>query len=278
MDQGIPDVAVMQIVIPTRGRTHQQLTLQALPRELRKRTTLVCPKREASGLFRLYGDVEIVVQPDATMTIARKREWIMREWLRCGYDKILMLDDDLVFSTRKSADDWHLDPIHGDELGAEIKRLEEKLGPEFPHVGFGARQGNHNQEAGWRTPSRMMYSLGYYLSIVVKECELGRIETREDMDITLQLLRKGYQNAVWHTTVHDQQRDAPGGCNLWRTTASSNANAHELARLHQGYVSVREKAYKAGPRVEVRCAWQKALEDGRKEKFAAHQELSEAAE
>ena len=44
IDQGIPVVAVMQIVIPTRGRTHQQLTLQSLPRELRKRTTLVCPK------------------------------------------------------------------------------------------------------------------------------------------------------------------------------------------------------------------------------------------
>src|SRR5262245_3696326 len=52
-----------------------------------------------------------------------------------------------------------------------------------------------------------------YLPIVVKECELGRIETREDMDITLQLLRKGYPNAVWQTTVNDQRGyDAPGGC------------------------------------------------------------------
>ena len=179
-----------------------------------------------------------------------------------------MLDDDLVFSTRKSADDWHLDPIHGDELGAEIKRLEEKLGPEFPHVGFGARQGNHNQEAGWRTPSRMMYSLGYYLSIVVKECELGRIETREDMDITLQLLRKGYPNAVWQTAVNDQRKyDAPGGCTNERTVESSNADADKLVRLHPDYVSVVEKDYKASvPRKEVGCEWRKALEDGLKTK------------
>ena len=40
----------MQIVIPTRGRTNQQLTLQSLPRELRERTTLVCPKKEAVRL------------------------------------------------------------------------------------------------------------------------------------------------------------------------------------------------------------------------------------
>jgi hypothetical protein len=251
---------------------------------LRKRTTLVCPKREAPGLYRLYGDVvKIAIEPYDNMKIAQKREWIVQECYRGGDDrggddKIIMLDDDLVFSTRIRADAWPLRPIHGEELIPEFQRIEDKLGPEFPHVGFGPRQGNHNQKAGWKTPDRMMCSLGYYLPIVVKECELARVEIRQDMDVTLQLLRKGYQNAVWHTTVHDQQRDAPGGCNLWRTTASSNANAHELARLHQGYVSVREKAYKAGPRVEVRCAWQKALEDGRKEKFAAHQELSEAAE
>ena len=84
----------MQIVIPTRGRTNQQLTLQSLPRELRQRTTLVCPKQEAVRLEHLYADVEIVVQPDPDWTIARKREWIMREWMRAGYDKIIFLDDE----------------------------------------------------------------------------------------------------------------------------------------------------------------------------------------
>ena len=54
-----------------------------LPPELRKRTTLVCPKQEAVRLSCLYEDVEIVVQPDPDWTIAKKREWIMREWMRC---------------------------------------------------------------------------------------------------------------------------------------------------------------------------------------------------
>ena len=87
----------MQIVIPTRGRTNQQLTLQSLPRELRQRTTIVCPKREAVRLSCLYEDVKIVVQPDPDWTIARKREWILREWLQAGYDKIIMIDDDCCF-------------------------------------------------------------------------------------------------------------------------------------------------------------------------------------
>jgi hypothetical protein len=111
----------------------------------------------------------------------------------------------------------------------------------------------------------MMYSLGYYLPIVVKECELGRIETREDMDVTLQLLRKGYPNAVWHTTVNDQKFNAPGGCTNERTIEHSNADAYKLAQLHPGYVSTIERLYKVSvPRVEVVCQWQKALQDGLK--------------
>ena len=191
----------MRIIIPTRGRTNQQITLQSLPGEWRKRTTIVCPKIEAFKLGGLDERIEIVAQPNSDWTIAQKRKWILEEWPQRGYEKILMFDDDLCFATRVSDSDTHLREIRGEELGAEIQRLADKLGPEFPHVGFGPRQGNNNQQAGWKTPSRMMYSLGYYLPIVVKECELGRIETREDMDLTLQLLRKGYPNAVWHTTV-----------------------------------------------------------------------------
>jgi hypothetical protein len=61
----------MQIIIPTRGRTNQQLTLQSLPRELRKRTTLVCPDQEAVRLAHLYDDVEIVVHPFIQTLIGR---------------------------------------------------------------------------------------------------------------------------------------------------------------------------------------------------------------
>jgi hypothetical protein len=138
------------------------------------------------------------------------------------------------------------------------------LSPDVPHVGFGPRQGNHTKEAGWQI-GRMIYTLGYYLPVVVEKCELGRIETREDMDLTLQLLRKGYPNAVWHTTVADQRMyNAPGGATNERTIESSNADAHKLATFHLGFVSVVEKAYKASvPRNEVVCQWQEALRDGR---------------
>jgi hypothetical protein len=70
--------------------------------------------------------VEIVVEPYPNMKIAQTREWIVQTWFRCGYDKILMLDDDLSFATRISANDWHLREIHGEELIPEFQRIEDK--------------------------------------------------------------------------------------------------------------------------------------------------------
>jgi hypothetical protein len=123
----------------------------------------------------------------------------MREWLRCGYDKIIMLDDHLSFATHVSENDTRLWSIQGEELISEFERIEEKLSPEFPYVGFGQRQGNNNVASGWKTPCRTCTReviIYRNLPLVVKECELGRIETRENKDLTLQLLRKGYPNAV----------------------------------------------------------------------------------
>jgi len=204
-------------------------------------------------------------QPDPSWTIAQKRKWIIEEWATMGYEKIIMLDDDLRFATRMSDTDWHLKEIRGKELIPEFERLELMLSREVPHVGFGPRQGNNTmEEVGWKSPGKMCYSLGYYLPVVAQEVELGRIETREDMDVTLQLLRKGYPNAIWHTTVNDQRKfDAPGGATDERTMERSNDDAIKLSELHPGYVSTVKKDYKASvPRVEVIVQWQKALEDG----------------
>ena len=261
----------MQIIIPTRGRTDRQTTLQSLPRELRKRTTIVCPENEAASLLCEHADVEIVVQPDPDWKIARKREWIMREWLRAGYDKIIMIDDDCSFSTRISADHPRLREITADELIAAFQHIEEKLSPDFPHVGFGQRQGNHLLQGGWKSPAKMCYALAYFLPIVVRECQFDLVELREDMSVSLQLLLKGYPNAIWTETVVDQRGyDRPGGASDERTVEISNAQARKLAELFPGYVSVIQRDYKASvPRHEVVVRWQRALEDGRRHRRAS---------
>jgi|SRR5262249_23282678 len=247
----------MPIIIPTRGRTNQQIALQSLPDEWLKRTTIVCPQIEAFKL-RLLG-VEVVPQPDPDWKIAQKRKWIIEEWLRRGCDKIVMLDDDLSFFSHISETDRCLEPISGEELGAEIQRLEEKLGPEFPHVGFGQRQFNNNEEPGWKIPGKMQCVLAYYLPIVAKEVRWDLVQLKSDYCASLQLLLKGYANAVWTGTVVEQRGfDAPGGCNTYRTLEMHNDETEKFAKSFPDYVSVEQRKY---GRLEVTVQWQKALRD-----------------
>lgn len=265
----------MQIVIPTKGRKSDQLTIESLKGcDLIKRTTLVCPKKEYGTLSTLRNDLKAEVQPNDDWKIHEKRAWILQEWGQRGFEKIIMLDDDLRFATRISEDDWHLREIKGKELEAQFDRLEERLGPECPHVGFGARQGNNQlEEVGWKSPGKMCYALGYYLPVVLKECVLGRIHLREDMELSLQLLLKGYPNAILtETTVDQRGYDKPGGTSSERSVELSNAEALKLAALFPGYVTTTERAYKASlPRVEVIVQWAKALEDGQRARRAALQ-------
>jgi hypothetical protein len=106
----------------------------------------------------------------------------------------------------------------------------------------------------------MVCALGYYLPIVAKEVRWDLVELREDMCATLQLLLKGYPNAVWTETVVDQRYDAPGGCSTYRTAEMNDAEAYKLKRPFPGYVRLDMKNYKDGTRrLEPICQWQKAL-------------------
>lgn len=257
----------MRIYIPTRGRITRQITLLHLAgMRTRDQISLVCPSDEEARHKHNFPWLDVVVQPDDNMTIAKKREWIMRRAAELGQEKIAMFDDDLHFYVRREDKQDRLRYAKNSDIAFWLAELEEKLSPEIPHAGFGARQGNNNRDAGWQTPDRMMLALGYYLPVVLREAELGRIETREDMDVALQLLRRGYPNAVCHTFVVGQEGagyNAAGGCSGQRTTEASNADAAKLADLHPGYVRLVERNYTSSvPRIEVVCSWAKALSHG----------------
>lgn len=252
----------MDIIIPTRGRWDLKLTCDALPRGLRDRIYIVCPSSEA----RRHADVrpwaQVVVQPDDKMTIAAKRAWIMREWQ--FNDKIVMLDDDLRFFVKRD-DPKKLRSAEPEDIVQWFDELERTLCETVPHAGFGSRLFNNAKPPGWQQAKRMQYVLGYYLPVVRRECDLsGRIETREDMDYVLQLLRKGYPNAVCHTIAVEQSNEygARGGCSGQRSTASSDADAERLSQLHPGLVRVVQKNYDGHPRKEVVVRWEAALREG----------------
>lgn len=253
----------MRIVIPTYGRAGQQVTYGYLPKEWKAKTDFYVNQKDADKLVS-YGIArpgsQIFVVPEDIKTIAQKRAYILQH---TGHEKILMMDDDLRPFSRRDGNGTKLFQSTEAEICEAFNTITDLL-DNYRHVGISPRQGNNNLEGPLEANTRMVYALGYHVPTILKECVLGRIEHREDMDYTLQLLRKGYENRVLVNFCVDQKYNAPGGASLERTMEASNADARKLAELHPGLVRVVEKAYKASvPRLEVVCSWKKALEEGR---------------
>lgn len=263
------------IVIPTRGRLFKQITLKNIPSEIRENVYLVCPEKEAQS-HELNEDkrIHIVAQPDDSWKIFEKRRWIMENAKKLfGTEKIVMLDDDLRWCYRRDDDPKKFNTATKEQVIQAFRELDERLCPDIPHAGFSARGGSISSKAmlgGWQQAKRMMCVLGYHVPTVMKNCDPFRIETREDMDVSLQLLRKGFPNVVNYTFLFDQKFGAPGGASLERDFARANADAETLAEFHPGLVRVVKKddAGRAGlseearTRLEVVVQWEKALREG----------------
>lgn len=268
---------VMKIIIPTYKRPRDQFTYKNLPDDWKKRTVAVIPASDENH-FKFYNkDYEYIIQPDHIQTIADKRGWIMKELaVEQGWEKVLMLDDDIKFNIRASQDsDFLRQQEHNDpEVGHWLSRVEAML-DNYAHVGISARQGNNRHtdkmtkpfpEEIWVENNRMMYALGYSVKEVNENAEWSRVQYREDMDITLQLLSAGYPNAILvNMACSPKDFNASGGCSEQRTIEAANADAHKLQELHgSDIVAVVEKQYKQSiPRKEVRVQWKKAYSKSR---------------
>lgn len=249
----------MAIVIPTYGRVDKQVTLGELPEEVLPFTVLFASYGEG-GALRERWETPLIVQASKSVDKIHKKRQAIMEWAHAeGVKKVLMLDDDMF---------WNARGPNGlrKEYAQPLTALEEMsdILSEFGHAGFSSRMGNNHVEARYAWNTRMMHSLGYNVEAFRKAgARFDRVHGKEDFDVTLQMMLRGYQNVVvYHTAVSPGSYSAPGGCSLERTLESANAAAEELRRRHPDFVKVVEKEYKNHPRKEVQMAWKRAVAAG----------------
>lgn len=252
----------MIIVIPTFNRVQRQVTLKETPKNLHKYVYLCCTKEEQPLLEKETGHKQFIIQPAKVKTIHAKRQFIL-EWCRDNaVKKVLMLDDDMFWQARgpKGLIKEYASETH---VTSAMKEMAALLG-EFAHAGFSSRLGNNRVESDYARTTRMMHSLGYNVkAFFAAKADFNRVHGKEDFDVTLQLLQKGYDNCVvYHTCVSPGKYDAPGGCSTERTLESANAAAEKLKSLHPEFVSVVEKTFKNNPRMEVMMKWKRAYAHG----------------
>lgn len=254
----------MKIYIHTSGRPHKQTTLRGFSKKLLEDTVLVVQAKQFTDHEHRYGKrCEVVALPDHITKLSPTRQWILEN---AETNEFVMLDDDLTFSYRLPGTGVKLHKANEQVIESMFADMEELLKGGYAHVGISAREGNNHVDAGVKTVGRMMRILGYNKATVFEEqCRLDRVETKQDFDMTLQLLRKGWPNAIIYSYAHNQPgSNNAGGCSIYRTPEVMARCSHELAALHPDFVTVVEKETKSswggGTRTDVRIAWKKAYE------------------
>ena len=260
----------MQIYIPTRGRLEDQITLFNLPDGLYYKTKLVVDASEADDHKDMYGDDHVIVLPASCNTIGKVRQFIIDQHDIKKYGpKIIMLDDDLGFNMRRTDIREKFLPAT-DESIIEGFSLVEKLLDDHPHGGIRARQ--MSQDApDIDYNCRALRALSYRVDILRENnITFDRLIVMEDFDVTLQLLRRGYSNAVISTIIQGQgSSNAPGGCSIYRNNERQKEGAEGLQRLHPEFVKVRTKktnwkGWGSDERTDVTITWKKAFKSSGK--------------
>lgn len=249
---------MIKIFIPTYKRDEVK-TLEEFPKEILKNTFIVVQYSDRDRLPNLKYVTKLVL-PKKIKTIAPTREWIGHYCLKNKYSKFVMIDDDLKFF-RRIENSTKLRQMKKSDFKDMFTFLEKSLDKYF-HAGISAREGNNHIEEQLSFSTRMMRVTAYRTKMYckLKHC---RLPVMEDFDVTLQLLKKGFENIVSFEFANNQRGSgATGGCSEFRTLELQKQCAVKLAKLHSPYVTVVKKktktAWNGEERYDVRVQWKKA--------------------
>ena len=250
----------MKIYIPTIGRVGRQVTWKQLTDKLKKNAVLVVPPAEAKA----HGDIPVLVHPPKMKSIGPVRDFIIDRHLQDENDsKLIMLDDDLTFATRSLTDPKKFITSTPKEIDACFAMVEKAL-KTYAHVSIRHREMAQDADEV-EYCCRALRALAYDVKVLKREgVRFNRCKVMEDFDVTLQLLRKGYANAVLSRYIQNQGgSQAAGGCSTWRTMEVQAEGARALHKLHPDFVKLVEKttktAWGGGTRTDVVVSWKKAF-------------------
>jgi len=274
----------MLLTVPTyrRHSNGEAVTLTNLPRDLP--LTLVVRASEADQYQSLLESLgrtadQLWQIPEGDVSgIATTRQWIADRAVREGCDRFFMIDDDLKFAVRGKTGlsqgekgwDYRLTPSE-DVDSVEMFEYLDTLLDDYQHVGVSTRDGNNHNPGFFAcsNATRCIRCVGFRLDNFKsgKVRYRPEVEGREDLDLSLQLLRLGYPNLVTFHWAQDQKSaDNPGGLEGLRNQKQLYETANKLVELHPAYVKTRTKVNKtgrmAGERTEVTIFWKKALANG----------------
>jgi hypothetical protein len=249
----------MHLYILTRGRADIQLTLAQLPNAAAA-VSLVVPRVEAAAYRLANPDVDVLVQPDSVRLISEKRAWTCRQHFQNGRrEPLLLLDDDLHFYLWTQGHHRTTLSASGAEWRAFWRTTLPRLFAQFTAVSLGTKA--FALPGGVRPNYHMGFAFGFTYE-AYKAIKWNRVNFYEDIDYTLQLLRRGCNIGVTYDCVVQQHKaQAAGGCDGERTVEAMQRDLKKLIVLHPGIIQ-EKVATSSHPQANTRISWRRAAKEG----------------
>jgi len=264
----------MKIYIPSYKRYNAVSggTLKWIPKGLYKDVVMIVRQEEQDWYIKCLRwaiDHGLYVHPIESVTgIADTRRVIGLIAESMGEFNFCTMDDDVCFATRKSEEVTNLRPSEAVDMIDMLCELDRQT-QSYAQVGISLRQGNNNVGFGPKPllqENTRAIRVCAFQTMPFNRCEHGRVRVMEDIDVSLQLLSRGYKNAVLYHWAQDQKEtNAPGGCSTWRTHEVHEEAAVKMSELWPGICTLRDKVNKTGgsfgSRKEITVQWKKAYRE-----------------
>jgi hypothetical protein len=230
-----------RIYIPTYKRHDKQIFYNSLPEQYKKIVIFVIQKQEE----HLFTDKNILVV-DNNIGIAKTREIIHRTGAK-REERYLMVDDDITLMRRNAKyygrpsnmktvkrpltlNDWYdmldtLDKCHKDNICCGLK-----LGSILPKF---------DKPIFYNGGIFCIVSVdGKQLKNVIDELDFNYVVIDEDVNFNLELLTRGYSNAVLDEFCYMQKFNAKGGVNNIRTQKLADDSIKKMNKKFPRYYTI----------------------------------------
>lgn len=243
----------MQIYILTLGRLNKQITYNSIPESWKENTIFVVQPHEYKDFLDKYGNSKVICLPIEINNLPLTRKWVFEN---LGYNKRhLVLDDDLSFlkkypNPNNISPKWLTETLTETDFDDILTLINSWMDEGYSYGGLMTTANipdTNPKRYPIRTNHRLMTNFFFDGEKIPKDLIWNRVPFGEDIDITLQLLSKGFQNRCSsHYIVNPSKPNSNGGVSLYRSLEKHNNSQELLAKLWPKYVRIIDKPIKDG--------------------------------
>lgn len=249
------------VLITTYGRgPTMQKTWDNLPPAVLKRTSLVVAKSEERAFDNAGFRTLVCPRQGGPGGLGPVRQWCL-EWAhRNGFNKLALLDDDLIQWSRRgmtTTGDTYA-KCGPDEVGEAFKRMWKHL-DDYAHGAIAISLFSQDRPEVEHN-KRALDALFYRVDVLINGGYKFDMRTMSDFDMTLKLFKAGYANVIDRYVYQKQMgSNKAGGCSSYRDLAEMERTANELKRRYPEFVTVVDRPGDSwgydGARKDVKIAW-----------------------